>query len=334
MRIGIDAMGGDHAPAQPVAGAVAAREQLKPGDRIVLFGDEPVIRKELASVADWAGWIDIHHAPDNIGMDEAPVVALRQKPNSSIAMMAEVQSTGGIDAAISAGNTGACVAASQMRLRRLHGAHRPGIAVVAPTFHGPVVICDVGANVNCRPSHLYQYGVMASIYAQAICGIKSPRVGLLSIGEEDAKGNELVKGARALLKADKHINFVGNVEGRDVFGGVVDVMVTEGFVGNVMLKLMEGMATGVMKSMLKELVSEVPALADKIKQAAKNVAMRYDYNEYGGAPLLGVNGISIICHGASDYRAIKNAVRVAEEFSRLKVNEQITEQLAGGVEEE
>ncbi|MCY2924525.1 MAG: phosphate--acyl-ACP acyltransferase, partial [Planctomycetota bacterium] len=206
--------------------------------------------------------------------------------------------------------------------------------VVTPTFHGPVVICDVGANVNCRPTHLYQYGVMASVYAKSICGIKSPRVGLLSIGEEDAKGTDLVKQTRALLKADKRINFIGNVEGRDVFGGVVDVMVTEGFVGNVMLKLMEGMAGGVMKSMLKELVTEMPQLAEKVMRAAKAVAVRYDYNEYGGAPLLGVAGISIICHGASDYRGIKNAVRGVEEFSRQKVNEQIAELLADGAEDQ
>jgi glycerol-3-phosphate acyltransferase PlsX len=266
-------------------------------------------------------------------MDEAPVIALRQKPGSSIAVMAQMQADGQLDAGISAGNTGACVAASQMRLRRLRGAHRPGIAVVAPTFHGPVVICDVGANVNCRPVHLHQYGIMASIYSQAICGVKQPRVGLLSVGQEDAKGNELVKQTRALLKADKRLRFVGNVEGRDVFGGVVDVMVCEGFVGNVMLKLMEGMAGGVMKSMLKELVAEMPPLAEKVTKAAEAVAMRYDYNEYGGAPLLGVGGISIICHGASDYRAIKNAVRVAEEFARLKVNEQITELLSDGAED-
>ncbi len=334
MRIGIDAMGGDHAPAEPVAGAVAARELLKEGDRIVLFGDETAILEKLASVPDWAQWIEICHAPDTISMEESPVVALRLKPNSSIAMMAQKHAEGEIDACISAGNTGACVAASQMRLRRLRGAHRPGIAVVAPTFHGPVVICDVGANVNCRPTHLYQYGVMASVYAKSICGIKNPRVGLLSIGEEDTKGTDLVKQTRELLKADKRINFIGNVEGRDVFGGVVDVMVTEGFVGNVMLKLMEGMAGGVMKSMLRELVAEMPELAEKVMRAAKAVSLRYDYNEYGGAPLLGVAGISIICHGASNYRAIKNAVRVVEEFSRQKVNEQIAELLADGVEDQ
>lgn len=332
MRIGIDAMGGDTAPSDPVKGALVARELLGPDDEIVLIGAEEAILAELGDEGDWSEKISVRHAPEAVEMNESPVEALRQKPSSSIAVMAQMQSDGQIDAGISAGNTGACVAAFQMRLRRLEGVHRPGITIVTPTYRGPVAICDVGANVNCRPLHLYQYGVMASVYLRAVCGIAEPRVGLLSIGQEDAKGNELVKQARELLKGDKRIHFIGNVEGQDVFRGVCDVMVCEGFVGNVMLKLMEGMAQGVMQSMLGEMVRAMPEYQQAIYTAGGAVASRYDFNEYGGAPLLGAGGICIICHGASNYRGIKNAVRVAVELSRHHVNDQIVDLLSAGLE--
>ena len=333
MRIGIDAMGGDHAPTEQVKGALAARRLLSPEDRIVLVGHETQIRQHLRSHYGWEDFIEIRHADEIVGMDEPPVETLRAKPNSSLAVMAEMHRDGELDACISAGNTGAFVAAAQMRLRRLRGAHRPGIAIITPTFRGPVAICDVGANVNCRPQHLHQYGIMASIYLDAICGISNPRVALLSIGQEDAKGNELVRRTHELLKKDPTLRFVGNVEGRDLFRGVCDLMVCEGFVGNVVLKLVEGMAESVIMGLMKELTGSLKGawglLGAKIKKTAKAILTKYDFNEYGGAPLLGVNGICIICHGASDHRGIMNAVGAAKTFAKHKVNEKITERLPG-----
>jgi glycerol-3-phosphate acyltransferase PlsX len=328
MRIGIDAMGGDRAPVEEVKGALAALGFLNDDDRIVLIGDESAIRRQLRRDTDSYDRIEIHHAKQAIAMDEAPVEGLRTKPNSSIAIMAQMQADGEIDASISAGNTGACVAASQMRLRRLRRVHRPGIAIVTPTYHGPVAVCDVGANVNCRPQHLQQYGIMASVYVNAICGVENPRVALLSIGQEDAKGTELVKRARELLENDPRVRFVGNVEGRDLFQGTCDVVVCDGFVGNVVLKLMEGMAEAVVQTMLDELMSSVPDQAEEIKRAAGGIISKYDFNEYGGAPLLGVAGICIVCHGASDHRGIMNAVRVAADFSKRQVNQRIIQLLS------
>jgi len=329
MRIGIDAMGGDNAPAQEVRGAVEAVSFLDESDEIVLVGNEQSIREHLDRVGGPQGHIAVRHAQDVIGMEEQPVEALRSKPDSSIAVLAQMHAEHKVDACISAGNTGACVAAAQMRLRRLAGVHRPGIAIVTPTYHGPVVICDVGANVNCRARHLHQYGVMSAEYSKVICGVVDPRVGLLSIGEEDAKGNPLVKQARELLKDDSNVNFIGNVEGRDLFSGVCDVVVCDGFVGNVVLKLMEGMAEGVIRAMFGEMTAITPPQrVAEVKQAAAAIIAKYDYNEYGGAPLLGVAGICIICHGASDYRGIKNAVKAAGEFARHQVNKRITELLS------
>jgi len=328
MLIGIDAMGGDKAPREQIRGAVAARELLGPDDRIVLIGDEPAIRRELQQADRWEAFIDIRHTSQAIGMDQVPVEALRTKPESSIVVMVQMHRSGEIDACISAGNTGAFVAGAQMYLRRLRGVHRPGIAIVTPTYHGPVVVCDVGANVNCRPQHLHQYGVMASVYANAVCGVAKPRVGLLSIGEEDAKGNELVKRTRELMRDDPDLTFVGNVEGRDLFRGVCDVMICDGFVGNVVLKLMEGMADGVIRAVTEQLRRSMPKQLAAVHQAAGAVMAKYDFNEYGGAPLLGVGGICIICHGASNYRGITNAVRVAIDFSKHHVNERIIRMLS------
>jgi len=196
-----------------------------------------------------------------------------------------------------------------------------------PAFHGPVALCDVGANVNCRPQNLLQYGVMASIYAQVVGGLKTPRVGLLSIGSENAKGNALVKKTHALFQAHDSLRFVGNVEGRDLMRDVCDVVVCDGFVGNVCLKLMEGLTEGLLKGLTREMAGAEPAIAGRMRGAFEPILARYDSNEYGGAPLLGVNGICIICHGASNGRAIFNAVRVALEFSTHHVNELITTQL-------
>jgi len=327
MRIGVDAMGSDHAPGVEVKGALAARFLVEAGDQIVLVGDEQAIRQHLDD-ADWADFIEVRHADQTIGMDEAPVEALRSKPDSSIAILAQMHAEEQVDACISAGNTGAFVAAAQMHLRRLEGVHRPGIAVLTPTFHGPVAVCDVGANVNCRPQHLQQYGIMASVYLTALCGVENPRVGLLSIGEEDAKGNSLVKEARELMKSDERQNFVGNVEGRDLFGGACDVLVCEGFVGNVVLKVIEGMSAGVMHGLMHELIQALPDLAEEIEKAGTDLMTKYDFNEYGGAPLLGAGGICIICHGASDHRGIMHAIAGARSLATHGVNERISELLS------
>lgn len=323
MRIGIDAMGGDLAPAEQVAGAIAAREFIDGDDRVALYGLSDAIEPLLADTPGWQDWIDIVHCSQQVGMEDVPVEAVRSKPDNPLVRMARDQREGKLSAMISAGNTGACVAACQMHLRRLPGVHRPGIAVIVPTLHGPVMVCDVGANVNCRPQHLHQYAIMSLVYGQRVAGLKRGRVGLLSIGEEDAKGNQLVKQTRELLREDESIDFHGNVEGRDLFRGTCDVIVTEGFVGNVCLKLMEGMAEGLFRSLAEQLMTQGDA--GKLAVATlKSAHDKYDYTEYGGAPLLGVNGVCIICHGSSNSRAIANAVRVAREFAAQGVNEQIT----------
>ena len=328
MRIGLDVMGGDRGPAEVIAGALEAREFLGDEDNIVLVGDQGVIGKYL-SEAEPCSCIEIRHADQTIGMSESPVEALRSKPRSSIAVMAVMQHDGELDACISAGSTGACVAAAQMRLRRLKGVHRPGIAVLAPTFHGPVAICDVGANVNCRPQHLHQYGLMTSIYMSAVCGIKSPRVGLLSIGQEEGKGNELVNKTSDLMKKDPHINFIGNVEGHDLLRDTMDVMVCEGFVGNVVLKLTEGLGQGVAHGLIEKFKLIMPDQVERISLAAKDISKMYDANQYGGAPLLGINGTWIICHGASNSMGFKYSIREAKECLDHKVNQRITQQIVG-----
>lgn len=331
MRIGVDAMGGDHAPAEQVKGALEARQFLGPDDRIVLYGRADAIEPLLADCADWCTFISVVDCPQAIGMDESPVEALRQNPESSIVINAKQHKAGEVDSFISAGNTGACVAAAQMYLRRLPGVHRPGITVVMPTFYGPVAMCDVGANVNCRPQHLLQYGIMAGVYVRHVAGVANPRVGLLSIGEEDAKGNALVKRTRDLLRDEQSVNFIGNVEGRDLFRGTCDVVICEGFVGNVCLKLMEGLTEGLFRMLGKELASMDPRFLAMGGSMLQQIRSRYDYNEYGGAPLLGVNGICIICHGSSNHKAMANAIRAAREFAAQGVNERITADVACSV---
>ena len=331
MRIGVDAMGGDRAPASEVEGALDACAQLGDDDKIVLVGNASAIRKELEGKRGSSEKIEIVHAEQRIGMDETPVESLRAKPRSSISVLAQLHADGEVDACISAGNTGAFVGAAQMRLRRLRGVHRPGITVMVPTVHGPVGLCDGGANVSCRPQHLYQYATMTSIYMEAVYGVKNPRVGLLSVGEEDEKGNDLVKGAHGLIKADNMLYFIGNVEGRDLFRGACDVFVCDGFVGNVVLKLIEGLSEGLIRDILnnlKDLTTSSPELKRIAMEAARKTLSTFDFNEHGGAPLLGVGGICIICHGASSPRGIKNAVLLARKLVRHRVNERIIERLA------
>ena len=328
MRIAIDAMGGDNAPEEIVSGALESIELLSEDDELILVGPTEVIEPLLPSLKSREGALSLVNAPDVIGMDETPVESLRKKPKSSISVMTKMAKLGRADAVISAGNTGACVAACQMRMRNLEGVVRPGIAVVFPTFEGPVTICDVGANIACKPINLYQYAVMSSLFSRYLLGISEPRVGLMSIGSEDAKGNEVVKKTRELMKSDPKLNFIGNIEGRDIFDGTCDVAVCEGFVGNVILKLTEGLISGLFKAIKHELLQEKLRLAMKFKPVMKRIYSKYDYNEYGGAPLLGVNGMALICHGSSHSRTIRNAVMASKKYYTERINDKIVEYLA------
>jgi len=328
MRIAVDAMGGDNAPDEIISGVLESIELLDENDELILVGPKERIEAQLPSLRSREGAIAVVDAPEVIGMDEIPIESLRKKPKSSIAVIAKLAKRGQTDAVISAGNTGACVAAFQMRMRNLPGVIRPGIAVVFPTFEGPVTICDVGANIACKPIHLYQYGVMARMYSKHLLGIENPRVGLMSIGQEDAKGNEVIKKVRELMKSDAEMNFLGNIEGRDIFKGVCDVAVCDGFVGNVILKLTEGLVDGLFKAIRGELLAEKLRLAMKFKPVMTRIYKKYDYNEYGGAPLLGINGTAIICHGSSRSGTIKNAILASKKFYTEKINDRIIEYLA------
>lgn len=335
MRIGIDVMGGDHAPDAILAGSLDALSLLGDNDGLVLFGDEGVIRRGIQQrKLEGDSRLQVVGTTQVIGMDDPPVTAIRTKPDSSIVRMAEAAGRRAdpqtkCDVIISAGNTGACVAAAQMALRRLPGVHRPGIAVTMPTFHGPIVLCDVGANPEPRPNHLHQYAHMASIFAQRIVGIAHPRVALMNIGEEEAKGSTLVKETRRLVKADARLNYVGYIEGRELFEGKADVVVTEGFTGNVVLKLAEGMSSGIFKMIAREIMAVDPELAIKFEPVVRAIYKKHDYHEYGGAPLLGANGTCIICHGSSEARTIKAAIRNSIELARKDVNAAIVEAFAG-----
>ncbi len=313
MRIGMDAMGGDHAPGEIVRGVEAGLCFLKPDDRVVLYGQEAVIAAELESAELDDERISIVDCPQVVGMDEAPMEALRHKKQSSIVRLALDAADEQLDAVISAGNTGAFAGACQLKIGALEGVARPGIAVVMPTFHGPVLICDVGANPVPKPHHLHQYAHLCQCYANRILNVEAPRIGVISIGEEAAKGSPLVKEARALMQADPVLHLVGNVEGRDIFGGQCDIAVCDGFVGNVILKLTEGLAEGLFKTIVHEIKLESEELLPRFEPIIDKIWKRHDFAEYGGAPLLGLRKVAIICHGRSDRRAIGNAIRVAGE---------------------
>ncbi|MBN1766657.1 MAG: phosphate acyltransferase PlsX [Sedimentisphaerales bacterium] len=326
MRIAIDAMGGDNAPQEIIAGALESLEYIE-NDQLVLVGDEPTILSLLGDESRWKHNICVVHAPEIVGMDESPVEAIRRKRNSSISIMVKLAVDGQADAVISAGNTGAFVAACQMRLRVLTGVQRPGILVVFPTFAGPVALCDVGANIAPKPLHLYQYALMSMVYVRAVLGQSHPSVGLISIGQEDAKGNEVVKAANKLLRDDKRIPFVGNVEPRDFLSRPADILICDGFVGNVILKLTEGMAENLFKTIARELEEHKPDIVDHFKPIVDDLYARHDYSEYGGAPLLGVGGTCIICHGSSNARAIKSAILRTRDQLKFDLNQKITENL-------
>jgi len=323
-------MGGDHAPQAILDGCWQAAPLLEAQDLILLCGDAKIIETALAAAnlpPEQRSLFKIIPCGESIGMDESPVEAVRAKPQSSINVMCKLASAGEADAVISAGNTGAVVAAAQLRMRTLPGISRPGIAVVFPTFHGPVVICDCGANPLPKPKHMKEYGLMAAAYSTAVCGVANPKVGLLSIGEEESKGTLAIKQANQVMADDPVLNFKGNVEGRDLFKGVVDVVVCDGFVGNVLLKFFEGTVEGLFKEMMIALKQTTPDLIERIAPVMKKVQAELDWRDYGGAPLLGVSGICLICHGRSDARAIKSAIRIAKKLSTSGINQKIVEKL-------
>jgi glycerol-3-phosphate acyltransferase PlsX len=305
--------------------AVAADPHL----RVVLVGDrtqlETLLPRDAAAVAQ----LDIFHASQVVGMDESPALALRKKPDNSISRCWELLAQRKVDAIVSAGNTGAMVAGG-FRLRLfLKGVRRPGIAAVLPTLKGPCLLLDVGANVHPKPEHLFQYGVMGSIFARHIFQREQPKIGLMNVGSEEEKGHSLAKETHDLFSAS-HLKpqFVGNVEGRDITRGVCDVVVTDGFVGNVVLKVCEGVFEFSMKMMAKELQARLIQERQAGLAAVQELVGRYDYHEHGGAPLLGIDGICIICHGSSGEKAIKNALGMASRFVTAGLNSLIVQELA------
>jgi glycerol-3-phosphate acyltransferase PlsX len=321
VKIAVDAMGGDHGPAVVVEGAVAAVREF--GASVVLVGDKAAIERELGRLHASSG-VEVRHASQVVGMGESPSQALRRKRDSSLRIAAELVRDGEASAFISAGNTGAALAVAMFVVGVLRGVDRPAIAAVLPSLKRFTVLLDVGANVDPKPWHLFQFAVMGHVYARDILGIDRPRVGLLSVGEEEGKGNELTKEAYEQLK-DSSLNFLGNVEGRDLYNGHCDVVVTDGFTGNVALKISESLADMVGAMIREELMRDVRSKvgAALAKPAFDRFKRRVDYAEMGGAPLLGIDGAAIICHGASPVKAIKNAVRVAGEWAKAGLNEHI-----------
>lgn len=329
MRIIIDAMGGDRGVAVVVEGAVTAAKEF--GCSIILTGIQEEIARHLKGQGASSLPITIQHAPEVVEMNEMPSVALRKKRNSSIRVGIELLKRGEADAFISAGNTGAVMATALVVLGPLPGVERPAIAAVMPTLKGNTVLLDVGANVDCKPRHLLQFAIMGHIYARDILGKEKPRVGLLSIGEEESKGNELVREAFKALE-ESSLYFIGNVEGRDVFNGNTDVVVCDGFTGNVALKIGEAVAE-TLEVLLRDELSQAPWSRLGyllLLPAFRRFKRRVDYSEYGGAPLLGVNGVCIISHGRSTAKAIKNAIRVAKECLENQVILHIREGVAQG----
>ncbi len=326
MRIALDAMGGDHAPGPIVAGAIQAVNAAADVS-VVLVGDRDRIEPHLTGEFP-RDRLDLCHCTQVVSMDESPVDALRKKPDNSISRSWQLLAENKVDAVVSAGNTGAMVAGG-LRLRRfLKNVKRPGIATVMPTAKGLCVILDVGANVYPKPAHLFQYGVMGRVFAKHILAIENPTIGLMNIGEEEGKGHELVQKTHELFeKSPLGASFAGNIEGRDIHRGVCDVVVTDGFVGNVVLKLCEGVFDFIMKMVAKEVIFPLPNDRQVAQKALHELIHRYDYSSFGGAPLLGIDGICIICHGSSGERAIRNAIGVAAQYARLKLNEKIVEEL-------
>jgi glycerol-3-phosphate acyltransferase PlsX len=328
ITIALDAMGGDHAPRAEVEGAILAAREL--GVRVLLVGIEEAVRQELQRHKLRDLPLEVVHATDVITMSDSPSHAFRRKKESSLHVAARLVRDGKADALVSAGNTGAVMTVARFVLGTLSSVDRPALAMAFPNMKEKVsIILDVGANVDSKPEQLEQFAVMGEIYYRTIWGVKRPRVALLSIGEEEMKGNELTREAGALLK-QTYLNFTGNVEGRDVFRGNVEVIVCDGFIGNIALKISEGVVEhigGMLKRAIKSSLTSQLGYALS-KRAFDDFRKRTDYSEYGGAPLLGVKGITVIGHGRSNPNAIKNAIRVATELCRSRVNEKIEQELS------
>ncbi len=328
--IAVDAMGGDHAPRVEVEGALAAARAW--GHKVVLVGRRDAVIDELSRHAGWQSLpIEVVHASEQITMDDSAAKAVRAKRDSSIRVACRLVRDGAADGVISAGNTGAVMATAKMVQGMVPGVERPALASTVPTRSGrPTVIVDVGANVDSSARMLGQFAVMGAVYSRAILHTADPRVGLLSIGEEDHKGNQITRDAHALLKT-LPLNFAGNVEGRDVYRGEIDVVVCDGFTGNVLLKVSEGVADLIRHFLRETLAATLPRRLGAMlaRGGFAEFKKRIDYSEYGGAPLLGVKGVCIICHGSSNVNAIKNAIRVAGEYAELRANARIEQDLAG-----
>ncbi len=327
MRIAVDAMGGDWAPFEIVEGAVEVAKQNKDIE-IVLVGNKDQLGVLLSKLKVSLSNVTVFHASQVVGMGESATMAARSKTDSSITRSVELAAKGEVDAVVSAGNTGAMVVASTVLLKTLEGVKRPGITILMPRMYGSCVIVDVGANLSCKPEHLFQYGIMASVFCKYILEIESPRIGLLNVGVEDVKGNSLVKGAYRLL-SKASLNFVGNVESCDIFDQNLDVVICDGFVGNAILKFSEGVSYDIFASFEQESrKNEDTDHGFKLcKPALESIKNRNDYAEYGGAPLLGINGICIIAHGRSKHGAIMNAIKEAIKFSVNNVNKHIVAEL-------
>ncbi|MDD2443450.1 MAG: phosphate acyltransferase PlsX [Desulfotomaculaceae bacterium] len=327
MKIAVDVMGGDYAPREIIKGSLLAATEYK--QEVILVGDEERVRAEFGNCGA-GSLISIVHAPEVIEMGEHPAVAVRRKRNSSIVKAAQLVKEGAAAALVSAGSTGAAMASSIISLGGIKGIDRPAIAGILPNENNITVLLDAGANVDCKPQQLLQFGIMGYLYAKKIIGVVNPRVGLLSNGKEETKGNESNLAAFPLLQKAE-INFIGNIEGRDVFNGAVDVVVCDGFVGNIVLKTGEGLAGALLKMMKEEISKSCLAKVGTVMAgpALKELKKRLDWTEYGGAPLLGINGVSIICHGGSTAKAIKNAIRVARD----SVNNHLVEAIRKSVED-
>ena len=330
IRIALDGMGGDYAPRVVVDGAVLAANDFSELE-VILVGQPDVLKRELNRHKVVGGKIVIEPASEVIGMGDSPVQAIRKKKDSSMLVSVALLKGGKADAFVTAGNTGAAVAAATLNLGLLPGIRRAGIAISTPTLHGISIAIDVGANINPSPEELYQYAVMADIYARSIYNKKNPSIGLLNIGEEESKGTEVLKEAYKMLR-ESSLNFVGNIEGRDFFTGKVDCIICDGFVGNVVLKMCESMLETALTLLSLELKKSLISLfgAWLCQPALDAIRKETNYEEAGGAPLLGVNGRVIISHGISSARAIRNAIRVAGETVVKRVNERIVEEISNG----
>jgi glycerol-3-phosphate acyltransferase PlsX len=324
MRIALDAMGGDYAPAVNIEGAIGTVNVFDDVD-IILVGDESALLRELDSKRFPPSRISIKHASQVVMMDESPTVAIRKKKDSSIRRGIELVKSGEADAFVSAGHSGVVMATALLILGTSDAVDRPAIAAMMPTLKAPFVLIDAGANVHCKPHNLLQFALMGSTYCKMVLGRPEPKVALISTGEEDTKGNELTKEAFKLLK-EADINFIGNADGKDIFTGEADVIVCDGFTGNVVLKTSEGLADAIIRMLKREVANLTAGRIGYLllKPALRNFKKKTDYDEYGGAPLLGIKGTCIISHGRSTAKAIRNAIRVASDFAAKKVHEIIS----------